>query len=88
MPKPWTGATTMAKHTAEGLERLRDATVEREQWRKCHGRQTGPRTPEGKRRSAQRALRHGARSESVEALKQWLASVRELVRVLHKDAPN
>lgn len=68
--------------TPEGREGLVAALKERRQWERCIGRQTGPKTPEGKRRSGQRSLRHGMRSEGGEALKRWIASVNRLVRSL------
>lgn len=54
----------------------------RQQWERARGHQTGPRTLDGKRRSAQRGMIHGGRSGSVVALQRWLASVNRLVRAL------
>ena len=77
MPKHW---------TPEGLRTLSESTRAREQWRKAHGKQTGPRTVEGKLKSAQRGTKHGARSQSVEALKRWISSLNRLVKAINRQA--
>lgn len=40
---------------------------------------TGPKTPEGRKRVGQNALKHGARGANMRALAQWLSSVRALL---------
>lgn len=51
-------------------------------WEKAQGRQTGPKTPEGRQRSAQRARKHGLRSVEGKALAAWLSSVERLVKAV------
>ena len=59
-------------------ERLRQHAHDVELWVNAQGLRTGPKTPSGKMRSAQRSLKHGLRSSGAAALKEYLASVREL----------
>lgn len=75
MPKPL---------TAETREKLRDAALARQQWERCKGHQTGPKTEEGKRRSASRGMQHGMRTEAGLALRAWLASVQALASALKR----
>lgn len=46
------------------------------------GRQSGPRTPEGKLWSGRRSLKHGARSAGAVAFQRWVASINRLVRAI------
>lgn len=68
--------------TPEGRKGLVAALKARRQWERTVGHKTGPTTPEGKRRSGQRSLQHGMRSEGGQALMRWIASVNRLVRSL------
>jgi len=49
-------------------------------WEHAHGRKTGPKTPEGRFRAAQRSRQHGVRGHDGQALMKWLATVNRLVR--------
>ena len=49
-------------------------------WEAAAGRHTGPKTPEGRQRSAQRARKHGLKSVEAKALGAWLSSLGRLVR--------
>ena len=46
------------------------------------GRQTGPKTPEGKARAAARSFKHGAYSAEAYALRRWLKTVMQLAKTL------
>lgn len=70
MPKPWTP------------EALRKHATELKLWEKAAGRQTGPRTADGKLRSALRAQTHGMRGSGAIAMSEYLTSVRKLCKVL------
>lgn len=73
--------------TPEALGILRShQNRERRQWEKALGHQTGPRSAEGKRASAMRSLKHGARSAGTQALQRWLASVNRMIRQLERRA--
>lgn len=75
MPKPL---------TPETRARLREAALARRQWEHCTGRQTGPKTADGKRRSACRGMRHGMRTEAGRTLRTWIASVSALAAELKR----
>lgn len=51
-------------------------------WEAAAGRHTGPKTAEGRQRSAQRARKHGLKSVEAKALGAWLSSLGRLVRTL------
>ncbi len=51
-------------------------------WEAAAGRHTGPRTPEGKAKAAQRARKHGLKSQEAKALGLWLSSLGRLTRGL------
>jgi hypothetical protein len=51
-------------------------------WTHAAGKQTGPKTPEGRFRSGQRSRKHGLRSGDGIAMARWLASVNRLVKSL------
>ncbi len=51
-------------------------------WEAAAGRHTGPKTPEGKAKAAQRARKHGLKSVEAKALGAWLSSLGRLTRGL------
>ena len=53
-----------------------------ELWKHAAGKQTGPKTPEGRYRAGQRSRKHGLRSAEGKAMDQWIASVNRLCRDL------
>ena len=56
------------------------ANKRRDSWQHMKGKQSGPRTPDGKRRSAMRSLTYGGRTSEAEAIRAWTAS---LIRLSH-----
>ena len=64
------------------LDQRRDHATDLRLWEHAKGKQTGPKTPEGRQRSAQRARKHGLRSAEGKALTAWLASVERLVKAV------
>lgn len=63
----------------EKLERLRAHAESLHLWEHAHGHHCGPRTAEGKRRSALRALKHGLRSEGGHAMAAWLKGLNRML---------
>ena len=61
--------------TEEGRRRLREAALRNQPWKHS----TGPRTPEGKARSAQNAKKRQVGPRSVRQLKRDLADLRGLL---------
>ena len=61
----------------EARARLAARNREVLQWE--FARNTGPRTPEGRKRSGQNALKHGARHASMKAVAEWVKSIKELI---------
>jgi hypothetical protein len=61
----------------EARARLAARNREVRQWE--FARNTGPRTPEGRKRSGQNALKHGARHASMKAVAEWVKSIKELI---------
>ena len=67
-----------------GIKRPGTSTANRsrESWRAMAGRQTGPRSADGKARSAMRSLQYGGRSQTAEAVRAWAASLARLAKAL------
>lgn len=65
--------------TPEGRASRARHNRERKQWEHAMGHQTGPRSADGKLRSARRSLKHGGRSAGAIALQKWIASVNRLI---------
>ena len=61
--------------------KISDANRRRESWRHLIGKQTGPRTVEGKARSGARSRTHGAFTADAFALRAYLRTVRELAKI-------
>lgn len=61
----------------EARARLAQRNRETQVWKLA--RNTGAKTPEGRQRVGQNALKHGGRSKSMKAAAQWLRSVRALI---------
>lgn len=64
-------------------DKLRRHAEDLRLWEHASGHHTGPKTEEGKARSAQRSRKHGLRSADGEAMRRWLASVNRLCRDLN-----
>lgn len=50
-------------------------------------RNTGAKTPEGRAKIGQNALKHGARSAGMQAAAEWVRSLRHLLVILKEDGP-
>ena len=61
----------------EARARLAARNREVRQWELAYN--SGPKTPEGRKRSGQNALKHGARGKGMAALAGWLSSIRQLL---------
>ena len=61
----------------EARARLAARNREVRQWELAHN--SGPKTPEGRKRSGQNALKHGARHASMKAVAEWVQSIRILL---------
>lgn len=60
----------------EARARLAARNRETQVWKLAHN--TGAKTPEGRQRVGQNALKHGARHSSMRAVAEWLASLKVL----------
>lgn len=63
--------------SAEARARLAARNKETQIWKLA--RNTGAKTPEGRKRISQNALRHGARHSSMKAIAEWVKSVKILI---------
>jgi hypothetical protein len=61
----------------EARARLAARNRETQVWKLA--RNTGAKTPEGRKRVGENALKHGARSAGMGAVAAWVKSVRELI---------
>lgn len=66
--------------TPEQREARRAMIQQTKPWLKA----TGPKTEEGKARSAQRWRRHGMRTEEMQVAKKWVRSLFALTRALRR----
>lgn len=64
--------------TSEQRQARRDLIRRTKPWL----RSTGPTTPEGKAKAAQRWRRHGMRGAEIKTVRCWIASLLKLVEVL------
>lgn len=48
---------------------------------------TGTKTPEGRAKVSQNAVKHGARSAGMQAAAEWVRSLRHLLVILKEDDP-
>lgn len=60
----------------EARARLAARNRETRQWEKACN--TGPKTPKGRQRVGQNALKHGARHASMRAVAEWVKSIKSL----------
>lgn len=70
----------------EARARLAQRNRETRQW--LLARNTGAKTPEGRRRVGQNALKDGARHASMLAIAKWVRSVKALLICDARKAPN
>jgi hypothetical protein len=63
----------------ESRERHRQATLKRKPWLLAKGKQTGPKTEEGKRNAGKRSLKDGLRSLG-------FLNLKKLITTIHKTA--
>lgn len=63
-------------------DRLRDHARAVQLWTHAQGLRTGPRSLDGKRRSALRGLKHGLRTPGYYALRAYLRSLKSLLNDL------
>lgn len=68
--------------STEARARLAARNRETQVWKLA--RNTGAKTPEGRKRVGQNALKHGARHGSIKAIAEWVRSVKNLVAVGNK----
>lgn len=61
---------------------MAEANRQRESHKALTGKQTGPRTPEGKARAATRSRKHGAYAAEAYALRRWLRTVLRLAKTV------
>lgn len=61
----------------EARARLAARNWETRQWELAYN--TGPKTPEGRQRVSQNAVKHGARHASSKAVAEWVRSIKLLV---------
>lgn len=67
----------MVPMSPEARERLAARNRETQVWKLA--RNTGAKTPEGRQRVGQNALKHGARHSSMKAITDWVRSIKNLL---------
>ena len=70
--------------TPSERERLKRHAETLQLWERARGHQCGPKTLDGKQRSAMRGLKHGLGGAAGIAMYQWLSGVNSLCKSLRR----